>query len=123
VLYLEAARRQGDVLLVGLNGDASVRQLKGEGRPVNPESDRALVLAALEAVSAVCVFTELRATHFLELAQPDIYVKGGDFTVDQLPAEERRVVEAGGGRILIMPHAPGRSTTAILTRLQPSPTG
>jgi D-glycero-beta-D-manno-heptose 1-phosphate adenylyltransferase len=118
VTYLQAARQQGDVLLVGLNSDASVRQLKGNGRPVNPEQDRALVLAALEAVSAVCIFTEPRATRFLELVQPDIYVKGGDFTVDQLPAEERRVVEAAGGRVLIMPLVPGRSTTAILARLQ-----
>ena len=118
VLYLQAARQHGDTLLVGLNGDASVRQLKGEGRPVNPEQDRALVLSALESVSAVCVFTELHATRFLELAQPDVYVKGGDFTVEQLPAEERRVVEAAGGRILIMPHAAGQSTTGILSRLE-----
>jgi D-glycero-beta-D-manno-heptose 1-phosphate adenylyltransferase len=119
VTYLQAARQQGDVLLVGLNGDASVRQLKGEGRPVNSEQDRALVLAALAAVGAVCIFPELRATRFLEIAQPDIYVKGGDFTVDQLPAEERRVVEAAGGQVHIMPQVPGRSTTSILRRLKP----
>ena len=64
VTYLEAARQQGDALLVGLNGDASVRQLKGEGRPVNSEADRAAVLAALHAVDAVCVFPEMRATGF-----------------------------------------------------------
>jgi rfaE bifunctional protein nucleotidyltransferase chain/domain len=118
VTYLEAARRQGDVLLVGLNGDASIRQLKGPDRPVNGEQDRARVLAALECVSAVCLFSDLRATHFLELAQPDLYVKGGDFTVDQLPADERRAVEALGGRILIMPHLPGRSTTGLLARIR-----
>ncbi len=118
VRYLEAARREGDVLFVGLNSDASVCQLKGPGRPINSEQDRALVLAALESVSAVCVFNDLRASRFLELAQPDVYVKGGDFTVDQLPAEERRVVEAAGGRILIMPHVPGRSTTELLGKIR-----
>jgi len=118
VTYLDAARRQGDVLLVGLNSDASVGQLKGPGRPVNSEQDRALVLAALESVSAVCIFNDLRASRFLELAQPDLYVKGGDFTVDQLPAEERRMVEAAGGRILIMPHLPGRSTTDLLRKIR-----
>src|SRR5437763_12773314 len=72
VTYLAAARQQGDALLVGLNSDGSVRQLKGEGRPVNGETDRAAVLAALQAVDAVCIFPELRATRFLALAQPDI---------------------------------------------------
>jgi rfaE bifunctional protein nucleotidyltransferase chain/domain len=118
VTYLDAARREGDILLVGLNSDASVGQLKGPGRPVNSEQDRALVLAALESVSAVCIFNDLRASRFLELAQPDLYFKGGDFTVDQLPAEERRVVEAAGGRIRIMPHLPGRSTTDLLRKIR-----
>jgi rfaE bifunctional protein nucleotidyltransferase chain/domain len=118
VTYLESARQQGDVLLVGLNQDVSIRQLKGPDRPVNPESDRARVLSALECVSAVCLFPDLRATRFLELAQPDLYVKGGDFTVDRLPLEERRAVEAAGGRILILPHVPGRSTTGLLAKIR-----
>src|SRR6185436_387277 len=84
VSYLEAARNCGDALLVGLNGDASVRSLKGEGRPLNPETDRAVVLAALANVDAVCVFPEIRATRFLELARPDVYVKGGDYTLDTM---------------------------------------
>ena len=117
VTYLEAARQQGDALLVGLNSDASVRQLKGEGRPVNPEEDRAAVLAALAAVDAVCVFPEMRAIRFLALAQPEIYVKGGDFTVDQLPAEERDVVQEAGGRIVTLGFVPGKSTTALLEKI------
>jgi rfaE bifunctional protein nucleotidyltransferase chain/domain len=117
VTYLEIARQHGDALLVGLNGDDSIRQLKGEGRPVNPQTDRAAVLAALEAVDAVCVFPELRATRFLELAQPDIYVKGGDFTVDQLPPEERAVVERAGGKIITLAYVPGKSTTALLEKI------
>ena len=117
VTYLEAARQQGDALLVGLNSDGSVRQLKGEGRPVNGETDRAAVLAALQAVDAVCIFPELRATRFLALAQPDIYVKGGDFTLDQLPQEEREVVEKSGGKIITVGFVPGKSTTALLKRI------
>jgi rfaE bifunctional protein nucleotidyltransferase chain/domain len=117
VAYLERARQEGDVLLVGLNSDQSVRDLKGPGRPINPEGDRATVLAALAAVDAVCVFGELRATAFLQEAQPDVYVKGGDFTVDQLPAEEREAVAAGGGRILTLSFVAGRSTTALLDRI------
>jgi len=117
VLYLTAARTQGDRLLVGLNGDASIRQLKGPGRPVNSQEDRALVLAALACVDAVCIFEELRATRLLQTAEPDVYVKGGDLSLDQIPLEERQAVQRAGGSILIMPHLPGRSTTALLDRL------
>ena len=78
---------------------------------------RAAVLAALQAVDAVCIFPELRATRFLALAQPDIYVKGGDFTLDQLPQEEREVVEKSGGKIITVGFVPGKSTTALLERI------
>ena len=84
VTYLETARGQGDVLLVGVNGDDSVRKLKGPGRPVNTEGDRAAVLAGLESVTAVFVFREPEATEFLRMAEPDVYVKGGDYTLDTL---------------------------------------
>ena len=80
----------GDVLVVGLNGDNSVCQLKGEGRPVNREQDRAEVLAALESVDYVTIFPELRATNFLRAAQPAVYAKGGDYTPDTLDPKERR---------------------------------
>src|SRR5881396_3649754 len=106
VTYLDAARQQGDALLVGLNDDGSVRQLKGEKRPINSEGDRAAVLAALQAVDAVCIFPELHATRFLALAQPDIYVKGGDFTVEELPQEERDIVASSGGRIVMLGFVP-----------------
>lgn len=117
ITYLEAARNLGDALLVGLNSDASVRTLKGPGRPINPQDDRALVLAALEAVSAVCLFDDPRATRFLHLAQPDIYAKGGDYTIETLDQGERQSVESHGGRIVLIPMLPGRSTTGLLTRL------
>lgn len=118
VTYLEAARKLGDLLLVGLNGDASVRGLKGDGRPINNEQDRAAVLSALESVSAVCIFPEVTATRFLSLAGPDVYVKGGDYTLNTVNQEERRAVESHGGRIVFIPLVPGRSTTALLGKLR-----
>ncbi|HWX18669.1 MAG TPA: D-glycero-beta-D-manno-heptose 1-phosphate adenylyltransferase [Candidatus Binatia bacterium] len=117
VTYLETARNQGDALLVGLNGDDSVRQLKGPHRPLNDENDRAAVLAALESVNAVCVFPERTATRFLAAAQPDIYVKGGDYTLESVNQEERRTVEQGGGRVVIVPLVPGKSTTLLIEKI------
>lgn len=117
VFYLESARNMGDALLVGLNGDQSVRELKGDGRPVNAQNDRAVVLAALESVTGVCVFEDKIATQFLVRAIPDIYVKGGDYTLDTLNQQERNAVESGGGRIVIIPFVPGKSTTSILKKI------
>ncbi|MGA2686045.1 MAG: adenylyltransferase/cytidyltransferase family protein [Verrucomicrobiota bacterium] len=117
VTYLESARHLGDALLVGINGDAAARQLKGEGRPVNSEADRAAVLAALASVDRVCIFKEPTAVTFLAAARPDVYVKGGDYTLDTLNQEERRTVESGGGKITIIPLVPGKSTTALLEKI------
>jgi D-glycero-beta-D-manno-heptose 1-phosphate adenylyltransferase len=117
VMYLEAARNLGEALLVGLNSDASVRALKGSGRPINHEADRALVLAALRSVTRVCLFQEARAAKFISIANPDIYVKGGDYTLDTLDQEERRIVEDSGGRIVIVPLVPGKSTSALLNKV------
>ena len=117
VEYLQAARNEADSLLVGLNSDRSIGELKGPERPIHTETDRAAVLAALTSVDAVAVFDELRATNFLKLAEPDVYVKGGDYTVDELPAEERAVVDALGGRIVVMAHVPGKSTSDIAARI------
>ncbi len=117
VHYLQAARNEADALIVGLNSDRSIAELKGPHRPIHTEADRAAVLAALEAVDAVFIFDELRATQFLQTVQPDIYVKGGDYTVDELPAEERAVIDAQGGRITVLAHVPGKSSTDIAKRI------
>jgi len=117
VTYLEAARAQGDALLVGVNSDASVRQLKGPRRPVNGEADRAAVLAALQSVDGVCVFRDRDALPFLSTVQPDVYVKGGDYTIDTINQEERRLVERLGGKVVVLPGVAGKSTTALLQRL------
>jgi rfaE bifunctional protein nucleotidyltransferase chain/domain len=117
ITYLEAASAQGDVLLVGVNGDAGVRELKGPGRPVNSEADRAAVIAALESVDAVHVFSAPTAMPLLSHVQPDVYVKGGDYTIDTINQEERRLVEKLGGKVVVLAGVPGRSTTALLEKI------
>jgi rfaE bifunctional protein nucleotidyltransferase chain/domain len=117
VTYLEAARNQGDALLVGVNADASVRELKGPGRPVNSEEDRAFVLAALASVDAVCIFSDRSALRFLGVTQPDVYAKGGDYTIDTINQEERRLVESFGGKVVVLAGVPGQSTTGILEKI------
>jgi rfaE bifunctional protein nucleotidyltransferase chain/domain len=118
VRYLQAARAKGDVLIVGLNADASVRALKGAGRPLNNENDRAEVLAALEFVDLVTIFPELRATRFIETVRPDVYVKGGDYNSDTLDAEERAALEKIGAKIDIVPFEKGYSTSGLLEQLR-----
>jgi rfaE bifunctional protein nucleotidyltransferase chain/domain len=115
--YLESARNLGDALLVGMNSDGATRELKGPGRPVNSEMDRAAVLAALQSVDGVCIFNEKTAVKFLASAQPDIYVKGGDYTLDTLNQDERRAIESAGGKIVIIPFVPGKSTTGLLEKI------
>ena len=118
VRYLTAARELGDILIIGLNSDASVRKLKGEGRPVNLAADRAEVLAGLRAVDHVVVFEEDTAEELVRRLQPDIYVKGGDYSLDRLP--ESAIVAAYGGRTVLVPMVEGRSTTKVIQRLQQS---
>lgn len=118
VTYLEAARSLGDELLVGLNSDASVRALKGPERPINGEQDRALLLAALGCVSAVTVFGEARSGDFLRRVLPEVYVKGGDYNLETIDQDDRRIVEGAGGRIAFIPFLPGRSTTDLISRIR-----
>lgn len=118
IRYLKAARARGDVLVVGLNGDESVHKLKGPGRPINNESDRAEVLAALESVDLVAIFPELRATRFIELVRPDVYVKGGDYSSETLDNEERTVLKKIGAKIDIVPFEKGYSTSALINHLR-----
>jgi D-glycero-beta-D-manno-heptose 1-phosphate adenylyltransferase len=118
VRYLQAARRLGNVLAVGLNGDRSVRELKGTGRPINNEGDRAEVLAALSCVDFVTIFPEMRATKFILAAQPAIYAKGGDYTSETLNAEERTALQEVGAEIRIIPFEKGYSTSLLLEQLR-----
>ncbi len=117
VRYLAEARSLGDLLIVGVNSDASVRRLgKGPERPLNPAEDRVAVLEALRAVDGAVVFDEDTPIELIRLLQPEIHVKGGDYTKDQLP--ETAVVEAYGGRVEILPFLDGRSTTDLVRRLR-----
>jgi D-beta-D-heptose 7-phosphate kinase/D-beta-D-heptose 1-phosphate adenosyltransferase len=113
---LEQARALGDVLIVGLNSDASVRLLKGEGRPVIPECERAEILAALESVDAVVIFDDLTPREVIARLLPDVLVKGGDWPGDQIVGREE--VEAAGGRVVSAPVVPGYSTTDILKKIR-----
>jgi rfaE bifunctional protein kinase chain/domain/rfaE bifunctional protein nucleotidyltransferase chain/domain len=116
--YLRQARQLGDVLVVGINSDASVRRLKGESRPVNSESDRAAVIAALSCVDHVTVFEEDTPVELVRLLRPELYVKGGDYTPQMLP--ETPVVESYGGRVQVVDYVPDHSTTATIERIRRS---
>ena len=118
VRFLQEAKKRGDLLIVGVNGDRSVRELKGEGRPVNGEADRAELVAGLGCVDAVVIFSEKRATEFLRAVRPEVYVKGGDYQADQLDKDEVTVVKEGGGEVQVLALTPGRSTTAVLQKLK-----
>jgi len=118
VRYLQAARALGDFLAVGLNGDRSVRELKGRGRPIMTETDRAEVLAALGCVDLVTIFPEMRATRFLVAARPAIYVKGGDYSSETLNDEERAALEQIGAEIRLVPFEAGYSTSGLIEQLR-----
>lgn len=115
VCYLNDAKQLGDLLVLGLNSDASVQRLKGPTRPVNNQQDRALVLAALACIDYVVVFEEDTPIRTLEQLQPHIHVKGGDYTAESLP--EYPLIHGYGGKVVILPFKPGNSTTSILEKL------
>jgi len=116
VKYLEAARKKGDVLVVGLNSDASVRRLKGKGRPVTPQRERGLILAALACVDYVTVFNEDTPLRLIKAVRPDVLVKGTDWKRSQIVGAP--FVTSAGGRVLTIPLVKGRSTTGLLKRLK-----
>jgi D-glycero-beta-D-manno-heptose 1-phosphate adenylyltransferase len=121
--YLQAARAFGDLLIVGLNGDGSVHKLKGAGRPITTESDRAEILAALECVDLVTIFPETRATKFIAAASPAVYVKGGDYTSETLDPEERAILKQIGTTIRLIPFETGYSTSGLIERICKSSSG
>ena len=120
VRYLQAARALGDLLAVGLNGDRSVRQLKGMGRPVTGERDRAEILAALQCVDLVTIFPEMRATQFIAASHPAIYVKGGDYSPETLNEQERALLKDIGAEIRFIPFESGYSTSRLLEQIRKS---
>lgn len=116
VKYLQQAKACGDYLILGLNSDASVQGLKGPMRPLNNELDRAEVIGALKAVDAVVLFEEQTAEALIAKVKPDVYVKGGDYTLETLP--EAKIVQAYGGRVEFIDMVEGRSTTNIIEKIK-----
>ncbi len=116
VRYLEGARAEADLLVVGVNGDASVRRLKGEARPVLPAADRAVLVAALRAVDLVVVFDEDDVGELLRTLRPDVHCKGTDYTVDSVP--EREIVRSYGGRVAIVGDPKDHDTSRLLARIR-----
>ena len=116
VRYLQHARSLGDLLIVGVNADDSVRRNKGPGRPITPEHERAEILSALECVDAVVLFDQDTPAEIVRLIQPDILVKGADWAADQIVG--RDTVEARGGRVVLVPVEAGHSTSAMVERIR-----
>lgn len=116
VRYLSEARKLGDCLIIGLNSDQSVRCLKGPTRPINNEADRAEVLAALACIDYVVIFNEHTAETLISEVKPDIYVKGGDYKLKELP--EADIVARYGGRIELIPEVPGRSSSNVIKKIK-----
>jgi D-beta-D-heptose 7-phosphate kinase/D-beta-D-heptose 1-phosphate adenosyltransferase len=114
--YLQAARALGDALIVGLNSDRSVRQVKGPARPITAEAERAEILEALTCVDGVVIFDEATPHDLIAALQPDILVKGADWAADAIVG--RDIVEARGGRVVRVPIEPGQSTTALIERIR-----
>jgi len=115
VEYLQQSRMMGDALVVGLNSDASVTRLKGKGRPLLPQEDRAFLLASLSAVDFVCVFEEDTPLKLIEAIRPDVLIKGGDYQIHEIVGRE--VVEGHGGKVVTIPLIPNRSTSDIIRKI------
>ena len=123
VRYLQAARALGDLLVVGLNGDRSVHELKGAGRPIATQNDRAEILAAMACVDLVTIFPEIRATKFLAAVRPAVYVKGGDYTPRTLDEEELTILKKTEAAIRLIPFEAGYSTSALIEQICKSRSG
>ena len=116
VRYLEQARQLGDALLVAINSDRTVRKLKGEGRPLTNEDERAEILAALRAVTYVTIFDDISPRSLIREVLPDVLVKGGDYALDEIHGREE--VEAAGGRVVALPFIAGASTSSLIERMR-----
>ena len=117
ILYLQHARAHGDLLVVGLNSDASISDFKGPSRPIVEESQRAKLLASLTCVDYVVIFPDTTPIDLIDALKPDVYVKGGDYTIDTIDQNERQLVEGYGGQIALMPGVDGMSTTSIIEKI------
>jgi len=115
IKYLEEAKKLGDILIVGINGDKSVRILKGEGHPIMPEEERAEILSALKCVDYVVIFHETNPENLIIQLKPDLHVKGGDYSIDEIP--ESKLVKSFGGKTVILKEIEGKSTSKIIQKI------
>jgi len=118
VVYLKKAAELGDVLILALNSDTSVKQLKGPTRPILNEHERAVTMSGLESITWLVLFNETRVTSLLECLKPDVWVKGGDYTLESLDAGEREMAQSLGIQVRFIPPVEGISTTSILERIE-----
>lgn len=116
VRSLQKAKTLGDLLIVGINSDSSVQKIKGSSRPINPQNERAEIIASLECVDLVSIFKEETAEKFLDMVKPNIYVKGGEYNLDNLP--EVKIVKKYNGKVVTVPMIPGFSTTELIKKLK-----
>lgn len=115
IFYLQKAKQLGDILILGLNSDASVKRLKGEKRPINSETDRAIVISALKCIDYVVIFEEDTPLQLITAIKPDILVKGGDYKIEDVVGKD--IVEKNGGKVVIIPFVDGKSTTNIINKI------
>jgi rfaE bifunctional protein nucleotidyltransferase chain/domain len=113
--YLSETKKLGDILIIGMNSDDSVRRLKGENRPINNEIDRAIVLDSIKFVNFVTIFNEDTPLELIKLIQPDVLVKGGDYTIETIVGAD--VVRSNGGKVVVIPYLEGKSTTNLLRKM------
>jgi len=118
VRTLESALQHADRLVVGVNSDASARQLKGPGRPIMPEHERAAMVAAFACVDLVVIFSEVSSLPVIQALKPDVWVKGGDYEMDTVNQEERAFVESYGGRVVLADHVADLSSTDLISRIR-----
>ena len=118
IRYLQQAKSCGDVLILGINSDDSIKQIKGPLRPIIPENDRAEIMLSLKSVDYVLIFHEPHPTRYLEILKPDVYAKGGDYTLDTINQDERKIVEGYGGKIALFPANTLASTTDIIEKIR-----
>ena len=118
VKYLQEAKKLGNILIVGINSDNSVKKLKGEGKPIQNEGDRSEIISSLESVDYVTIFSELTAENYLLRLKPDIFAKGGDYSLNSINKTEKGAVESYGGKISFVPLVEGKSTSSIVEKLK-----
>ena len=115
---MKEAKKTGDVLIVGINSDESVKKIKGPDRPIQNEKERAEILASLEFVDYIYIFSEEDTTMYLKELEPDVYVKGGDYNIDTINQDERKIIESYGGKIEVVSNIGGKSTTNVIDKIK-----